>query len=239
MKTKTVYYEEPYKTEIEATVLEIQRSTTGLLSNIILDQTVFFPEGGGQPGDRGEIVGPNGTIKIEYTRTIDGEIIHQGKSIGNMGIGEKVLAKIDWNWRHKYMKIHSAGHLIHDVLMTTVKDLRPIKGSHGQKAWLEYEGTMDIGVKEKLEEKVNETLNKGLPIITKEANYDELVKECSFLPPNLPKDKPLRMIKIGEFPAMPDGGIQVKTTKEMGQILISEIVSGDRTTLVKYRVLGI
>jgi len=239
MKTRQIYYEEPYKAEIEVAVVEIQASAGGLLNNIILDQTVFFPEGGGQPGDRGEIVGKTGSAKIEYTRTINGEIVHQGKIIGALAAGDKVLAKIDWDWRYKYMKIHSAGHLVHDVLITMTNSLRPLKGSHGQKAWLEYEGTVEAGVREKLEEKVNEVLENDLPIVTKEASYDELVRECSFLPPSLPKDKPLRMIKIGEFPAMPDGGVHVKTTKEIGKILIPELVSGNGTTLVKYRVVGI
>ncbi len=148
------------------------------------------------------------------------------------------MGKIDWDWRYKYMKIHSAGHLVHDVLMTITSSLRPLKGSHGQKPWLEYEGTVEAGIKEKLEEKVNETLESDLSIVTKEASYDELVRECPFLPPSLPKDKPLRMIKIGEFSAMPDGGVHVKTTKEIGKILIPELVSGNGTTLVKYRVVG-
>jgi len=238
MRTKTIYYQDPYKIATEASVLNMEGGT-GLFSNILLDQTVFFPEGGGQPGDRGEIIGQNGSAKIEYTRIINGEIIHQGKVIGDLKNGEKVKALIDWNWRYKYMKIHSAGHLIHDVFMEMVDGLTPLRGSHGIKAFLEYSGSVDVNIKEALAEKVNEAVIQGLPIVTKEVSYDELTKECRFLPRNLPKNKPLRMIKIADYSVMPDGGVHVKNTKEIGKIVINELLSGNGIVTIKYRVFGI
>jgi len=234
--TKQIYYSDPYKTETEAVITEINENIGSLLRSIILDQTVFYPESGGQPGDKGEVIGQYGTAKIEYTRMMMGEIIHQGKIEGVLKRGEKVIAKIDWNWRYKYMKIHSAGHLIHDVLMTLVSSLKPIKGSHGSKAYLEYEGTMDVILKDKLSELVKEAVENDLPVITKEATYDELIKECQFVPPNLPKDKTLRMIRIGNYKAMPDGGVQVKNTEEIGAVNITDIVSFNEKTIIKYRV---
>lgn len=237
MKTKQVYYEDPYKTELKTTILEIQEGSDSL-QNIILTETIFFPEGGGQTGDRGEIVGKNGNAKIEYTRTMNDEIVHQGKINGELKKGDKVVAKIDWNWRYKYMKIHTAGHLIHDVFMTLAKGLTPQKGSHGSKAFLEYSGTANPSLKETLQQKVGEEKEKGLPIITKETTVDELNKECHFIPANLPKDKKLRMIKIGDCPSMPDGGVHVKTTKEIGGVAINELSSGNDLTIIKYRVFG-
>ena len=237
MKTRMLYYEDAYKTECETQILEVKENLAGGLKDIILDQTVFYPEGGGQPGDRGELKVGDISIKVEYTRRKDGEIVHQGKVFEELNEGAKVLAKTDWNWRYKYMRIHSAGHLVHDVLMAMTKGLKPLKGSHGQKAWLEYIGETAI-VKEELENAVNEAVVKDLPIITKESTFEELEKECPLLPPNLPRDKALRMIKIGDYPAMPDGGVQVKSTKEIGKVLITEIKTGGETTVIKYRVVG-
>lgn len=238
MQTKQTYYEEPYKSSLEAIIIEIRENVGSVLKDIILDQTIFFPEGGGQPGDRGEIVGKNGSAKIEYTRFREGGVIHQGKMDGVLEHGETVEARIDWNWRYKYMRIHSAGHLVHDVLMALVSDLKPLKGSHGSKAYLEYEGIMDVSSKDKLAGLVKEAVEKDLSIITKEVSHDELVKECQFVPPNLPEDKTLRMIKIGDYKAMPDGGVHVKSTKEIGVVLITDIVSMERKVTVKYRVVG-
>ena len=238
MKTKQIYYQDPYKKETEALVVDIHENAGSLLSGIVLDQTVFFPEGGGQPGDRGEIISKKGSVKIEYTKLVNGEIIHQGKMTDELKRGDQVTAKIDWNYRYKYMKIHSAGHLVHDVLMSMVERLKPLKGSHGKKAYLEYEGAMDISLKEELEKKVNEAIEKDLSITAKDATYDELAKECRFLPPNLPKDKMLRMLKIGDFPAMPDGGVHVRSTKEIIKVLITDLLSQEGKVIVKYRVIG-
>jgi len=230
MQTKPVYYEDPYKTELEAKVLSVQPQVS--LTNVILDQTIFYPEGGGQPSDRGMI----GNAKVEYVRFQNGEIIHQVK--GELKEGETVKTTLDWGWRNKYMKIHSAGHLLHDVLMSMVKGLTPLKGSHGKKAFLEYTGEIDPAIKEKLEVEVNVVAQKDLPIVTKETTYDELAKDCPFLPPNLPKNKPLRMIKIGDFSSMPDGGVHVKTTKEIGKIWIANITVQNGTTNIRYGVIS-
>jgi Ser-tRNA(Ala) deacylase AlaX len=178
-----------------------------------------------------------GNAKVEYVRFINGEIIHQIK--GNVSVGNMVKEVLDWDYRYKYMKIHSAGHLLHDVLMTMVKDLTPIKGGHGKKAFIEYKGEVDPFLKEKIETGVNNVTQKGLAIVTKFVSYDELVKQSQFLPPHLPKNKPLRILKIGDFPLMPDGGVQVKNTKEIGKIWISSITVQGGNTIIRYGVAEI
>lgn len=228
MQTKQIYYTDPYKVELDCKVLSVEPS--GNLFNIILDQTIFFPEGGGQPSDRGTI----GDAKVEYVRNSNGEIIHQ--TTGKLDKDQEVKSVIDWDWRYKYMKIHTAGHLVHDVLMGMVKTLVPLKGGHGKKAFLEYTGSLDISIKENLESEVNRALQEDLPVVTKEASFGELEKECPFLPANLPKDKSLRMIKIGSYPAMPDGGVHVKSTKEIGKIFIINIAVQDGITNLRYGV---
>ena len=228
MQTKQIYYTDPYKFELDSKVLSIEPS--GNLFNIILDQTIFFPEGGGQPSDRGTI----GDAKVEYVRNSNGEIIHQ--TIGSLDKGQEVKLVIDWDWRYKYMKIHTAGHLIHDVLMGMVKNLIPLKGGHGKKAFLEYTGNLDIAIKENLESEVNRLLQQDLPVATHEVNFEELEKECPFLPANLPKDKALRIIKIGSFSAMPDGGAHEESTKEIGRVFIINIAVQDGITNLRYGV---
>ena len=230
MNTKQMYYQNPYQTELDCTVVSTEQS--GNLLNTILDQTIFYPEGGGQPSDRGTL----GASHVEYVRVSDGEIVHQVK--GDLKKGDAVKGVVDWNWRYKYMQIHTAGHLLHDVLMTIVKDLKPIRGSHGKKAFLEYEGELDISLKEQIEMEVNKIAQSGLDVVTKEATYEELERDCQFLPPNLPRNKPLRMIKIGNYPPVPDGGVHVKKTNELGKIWIANITIEDGKTNVRYGVVG-
>lgn len=229
MQTKQVYYEDPYKKELECKVLEVKPQ--GVLLNVIVDQTIFYPEGGGQPSDKGML----GEAKVEYVRMIDGEIVHQVK--GNLNVGTVVKQVLDWDWRYKYMRIHTAGHLLHDVLMTLVPELVPIKGGHGKKPYIEYEGKIDPVMKDQIEQKVNEVLQKKLPVVTKFASYEELEKESKFLA-NLPRSKQLRMIKIGDFAGMADGGVQVANTKEIGKIWIANIVSKNGKSLIRYGIAG-
>jgi Predicted metal-dependent hydrolases related to alanyl-tRNA synthetase HxxxH domain len=230
MQTKPIYYQDSYKTKLNCKVISVTPS--GNFLNVILDQTIFYPEGGGQPSDRGKL----GETRVEYVRIINDEIIHQIK--GNVEEGVTVEASLDWDWRYKYMKIHSAGHLLHDVLMTMTKNLKPLRGSHGKKAFLEYQGEINSSIKKQLELEVNKIAQQGLEIITKFVTYDELAKDCQFLPLNLPKNKPLRMIKIGNFPPMPDGGVHLKNTKEIGTIYIPLIEVQRGITRIRYGIAG-
>jgi alanyl-tRNA synthetase len=229
MKTQQIYYQDPYKTELDCKVLSVEPQLN--LTNVILDRTIFYPEGGGQPSDRGTL----GRAKVEYVRVLNGEIIHQVK--GEVSEGSQVKALLDWGWRYKYMKIHTAGHLLHDVLMTMTKNLFPLRGSHGKKAFLEYKGELDVTIKNRLESELNLIAQQDLNVVTKESTYEELEEECQFLPPNLPKDKPLRMIKIGDYPAMPDGGVHVKSTKEIGKVWIANITVQNGLTNIRYGVV--
>lgn len=86
------------------------------------------------------------------------------------------------------MRIHFAGHLLHDVLMTMVKKLIPLRASHGKKAFIEYKRELNPSIKEKLEEEVNKIAQKGLKIITRFASYDELAKECQFFTTQLTQE---------------------------------------------------
>lgn len=70
----------------------------------------------------------------------------------------------------------------------------------------------------------------------KETSYEEIAAVCQFVPEHLPKNKPLRMIKIGEFPGMPDGGVHVGSTLEIGKIWIAGITQEEGITKVRYGV---
>lgn len=230
MKTQLIYYEEPYRKELDCKVLSVEEK--GNLLNAILDKTIYYPEGGGQPSDKGML----GTAHVEYVRVSDGEVIHQVK--GSLHEGDKVKAVLDWGWRYKHMKLHSAGHLLHEVIMTKQNNLVPLGASHGKKAYIEYKGVIDPSKKEEIELEVNRVREQNLSIITKYVTYEQLEKESKFLPSNLPKNKPLRMLKIGNYPAMADGGVQVRTTNEIGKIWIVNITQQDGKTTVRYGVVG-
>jgi Ser-tRNA(Ala) deacylase AlaX len=135
------------------------------------------------------------------------------------------------------MRVHTAGHIIHDVLMGTISGLTPVRGDHGSKPYLEYTPEINTTIKEKLEEEVNNVIRENRNVITKETSLDELSKIVRYIPPNLPKDKPLRIIHIDGFYAMPDGGTQVKQLGEIGEIKILSISNNEGKSIIKYQVI--
>jgi alanyl-tRNA synthetase len=238
VKTVQIYYEQPYLTDLEATITRIEEK--GAQHIVELDRTIFYPEGGGQPSDQGEIVGAAGRLKVEQVRTLpDGRIVHQGKILGPLSEGEGVKLSIKWSARYKNMRVHSAGHLIHDVLMRlTDHTVTPTKGNHGPKAFLEYAGHLDSAAKKQLEIQLNEAVSQDLTIVNRDADYEEIASRCRFVPPGLPKNKQLRIIQIGSFDPMPDGGVQVRSTKEIGNVIIHSITEDGSNTVIRYGVKG-
>ncbi|OGK20655.1 hypothetical protein A3C23_05680 [Candidatus Roizmanbacteria bacterium RIFCSPHIGHO2_02_FULL_37_13b] len=228
MQTKQCYYDDPYKNELECKVISSEQN--GKYFNVILDQTIFYPQGGGQPSDQGVI----NDFKVELVSIINGEIIHQVK--GEIQKDHLVKTMLNWDRRYKFMRYHTAGHVIHDVLTGLIKGLVPIKANHSSNAYIQYHGVIDPSKKDEIEKAVNEAVAADYPVATKSANYEELVKECPDLASTLPKNKPLRAIKIGDFPVMADGGVHVKSTKEIGTIKITEIKSENDTSIVYYQL---
>jgi alanyl-tRNA synthetase len=236
MKTLQKYYEDPYLQDLTTTVNSVTPKNGR--ASIELAATVMYPEGGGQPSDQGEIAGPAGSMKVDHVQIQGGLLLHSGTLNGSLNPGDQVTVKVKWNARLHNMRVHSAGHLTHDVLMTLEPDLVPIKGGHGAKAFLEYQGEASPDLQTRLEAAVNEALQRDLPIATRESDLDEIERICQFVPAGLPRNKALRIIRIGEFPAMPDGGVHVNSTRQIGRIIIQSVASDDGKTTVKYRVAG-
>ena len=235
MDTVPLYYQDAYATEADAIVTHVD-NRGGQSVVVVLDRTIFYPEGGGQPADQGEIVSPTGTVKVQTVRYQDGLVRHEGKLVGTIEPGQSVHTSLKWSRRIKYMRLHSAGHLIHDVLMTMAGDLVAIKAQHGDKAFLEYKGTLAPAVSETLAAHVNEVVHEDLPIRTWDSSYDEVLALCGVVPPNLPKNKQLRMLQIGTFSPMPDGGVQVQKTREIGEVVIHHVTVEGDTTTIRYGV---
>ena len=109
-KTKKLFSDDAYLTECTATVLAVNQR-----NGIILDQTVFYPTGGGQSGDIGTLENDGKTVQIATTITDrdSGELIHVAADGEDLfSVGDTVTATIDWQKRYQHMKMHSALHLL-------------------------------------------------------------------------------------------------------------------------------
>ena len=103
-ETRKLYYEDVYTKEFTAKVLECREGKKGY--EIILDQTAFYPEGGGQPYDLGTL----NDVEVLEVHEKDGEIIHYTKEA--IEAGSDVTGKIDWDRRFDLMQQHSGEHSI-------------------------------------------------------------------------------------------------------------------------------
>lgn len=115
------------KSEFVRNQLEITSKIIVIFNDIlVLDKTSFYPEGGGQVGDTGEIVGENFIFRVENTTREGDAILHHGKMIqGKINVNDVVKARIDIGKRKATMRHHSATHLLHEAL-------QKILGSHVQ-----------------------------------------------------------------------------------------------------------
>ena len=103
-ETRKLYYEDVYKKEFTAKVLECRKGEKGF--EIILDQSAFYPEGGGQPCDLGTL----NEITVLDVQEKDGEIVHYTKEA--ITVGSEVIGKIDWERRFDLMQQHSGEHIV-------------------------------------------------------------------------------------------------------------------------------
>ncbi len=236
MKTKQLYLDDSYLKEAEATVLEVLPDTAGKW-RLIFDQTVFYPMGGGQPTDQGTLTADAWKADVYMVMVKDGEIWHYINALTPPVDGTKVHGVINWDRRFKNMRMHSAGHVI-DFAMNLLgycpSPLMPLKGDHGKKPFIVYQGTLGEDIRQKLEDRSNELVEKDLKFSTLFQPYEDLQKEALYLQPGLPTNKPLRTLRLETVGAVADGGTQVHSTKEVGKISIPNVEEKEGNTVITY-----
>ncbi len=112
METEKLYYRDPFLREFPATVLRCAPS--GETWKVVLDQTAFYPEGGGQPADRGTLSLGGGTVRVLDVHEKDGEVLHTCD--GPLAEGSIVQGRIDWARRFDHMQQHSGEHILSGIL---------------------------------------------------------------------------------------------------------------------------
>ncbi|MDP2518908.1 MAG: alanyl-tRNA editing protein [Shimia thalassica] len=222
--TDLIFREDAYLRETEATVTGITPE-----GGIILDRTVFYPTGGGQPGDNGVLSWSNGALTI--ATTIKGEnddiILVPAEASALPAVGTKVTQTLDWERRYRHMRIHTALHLLSVVIPL------PVTGGSisAEKGRLDFDMPEAPEDKDALIETLNTLIERDLPVndawITDEelAANPGLVKTMSVTPPI--GSGRVRLVRIGEgaqqIDLQPCGGTHVARTSEIGRVRIGKI----------------
>ena len=214
-----LFENDAYLREFKAKIIEIIKED----NRIELDQTAFYAKSGGQPGDKGEIETVSSKIQILDTIKENNKIINIVDDLKDLEKDSSVIGKINWDLRYKYMKMHTALHLLCSIV--------PLGVTGGQigyeKSRLDFNDPDKLINKEELEEKIN-ILVEDNHTVTSEViessileEKPELVRTMSVKPPQV--DGKIRLIRIGDVDLQPCGGTHVKSTIEIGKIQIGKI----------------
>ncbi len=236
--TKLLYLDDFNVLSCEATVEDIKQTEDGKTA-VILDQTCFYPRGGGQDWDTGTIKGSS-DFKVEEVRLDpEGVVWHIGT--GSLITGEPVDCEVDKKRRDENTKLHSAGHVIDMAVSELYPDWTPQKGAHySHMSFVEYGAECEDveSVREAIEQRIAELQEKGTENKLQFMGIDELKNVCRHVPEYLPTNKPTRVVMYGDF-GVPCGGTHVKNIKDIGKIEVTKVKSKKGITKVSYRVEGI
>ena len=218
--TEQVFRDDPYARQCDATVTAVSDA------GIELDRTVFYPQGGGQPGDTGRLSGASGELAIIDTRKGDSpdSICHipaPGSTF--LAPGATVTAEIDWARRHRIMRVHTCLHLLSALLPYPVTGGQ-IGDTKGRLDFDIPEATLD---KETLTAQLNELISSGDDVAVEWisdaelAAQPDLVKTMAVKPPT--GSGKVRLIRIAGQDLQPCGGTHLATTREIGEVIVSKI----------------
>ena len=217
--TELLYQADAYAREVSAAVVTVQGQ------EIVLDRTVFYPQGGGQPGDTGVLVTSAGELPITGTvyskdRSVVLHVAHEGTALP--APGETVTARLDWAPRYARMRTHTALHLLSVVLPYPVTG-----GAIGQ-----GEGRLDFDLpegiaREDIQEQLRALIERDATVGTRWITDDELlahpslVKTMSVKPPM--GTGRIRLVEIEGIDLQPCGGTHVARTAEIGAVEVKGI----------------
>lgn len=213
--------------ECSAKVLDISNTDDGRV-DIILDQTCFYPRGGGQDWDLGTISNGNIVTNIEEVSLDPTGVVHHICDKASLSIGDGVVCQVDHARRQINSRLHSAGHLIDMAIRELGLDWIATKGQrYPHLSAVEYTGTWNPEkadeVRSNIEAKVNElgAIEQDNRLV--QMPVDELKTVCAHVPENIPSNKPCRVVVFGDNYFAPCGGTHVKNLGEIGFIEISKL----------------
>ena len=221
--TQELFREDAYARSCEAAVV------TAAADGVTLDRTVFYCAGGGQPGDRGRLLaGDAGVVEVVDTIRSDGRIVHR-IAAGNEApaVGTRLVAEIDWPRRHRLMRMHSALHLLCAAVAC------PVTGGQvgTDRSRLDFDAAAGLD-KDAIAEQIARWIAADHAIghlWIDAAELDarpELVRTMSVRPPR--DAGRVRLVEIASVDLQACGGTHVRSTAEIGAVIVGKIENKGR-----------
>ena len=222
--TEQLFLADPYRKSAQGEVVALTDE-----GGIVLDRSIFYARGGGQPGDSGTLDWSGGRITVATAvKGEEGAIVLVPAEPGELPpVGATVDQRLDWDRRHGHMRIHTALHLLSVVIPL------PVTGGaiNAEKGRLDFDMPEAPQDREILEGQLNALITRDLPVSESWITDEELeanpglVKTLSVAPPR--GAGRVRLVRIGTegeaVDLQPCGGTHVATTGEIGKVRIAKI----------------
>ncbi len=225
-ETEPLYYEDQDGTSFEAVVLDVFDAEDGY--EVVLDQTMFYPEGGGQPPDHGTLTGDDTAVQVEDVQERGGVIFH--RTDDDPGKGEIVRGEIDADRRRRLMCHHTATHIIgaaaRELLGDHVRQAGAQKGETSARLDIRHFERLTREAEKEIERRANELVRENRRVRASWPHRNEAETEYGFdiYQGGIPPGETVRLIRIGSD-VQACGGTHVRRTGEIGAI---SLVSTER-----------
>lgn len=216
--TEELFREDSYLKTCDA------RVTAADGNRVYLDRTVFYPTGGGQPGDTGVLLGADdAAYRVADTVKGDGGIAHVlEEGAAAPAVGDTVTATLDWDRRYRLMKMHTCMHVLSHVVPLGVTGGSIRDGS----ARLDFDAPEPLD-KDEINRRLNEVIARGAKVSKRWISDEEmdarpeLVRTLSVQPPR--GAGRVRLIEIEGVDLQPCGGTHLDTIDEIGPVLVKKV----------------
>jgi misacylated tRNA(Ala) deacylase len=219
--TEKVFYQDSYRKTHSSEVAEV------VDGGVILAATIFYPLGGGQPGDTGRLTIGGREYRVTDTRYAEDRerIVHfiEDDDLGAIHAGDPVDMEIDWQRRHRLMRMHTSMHLICSLI-----DAPATGGAVGEtESRIDFDLQGQAVDKEQLTAELNALVERALPVSIGSITDEELdrnpslVRTMSVQPPR--GQGTVRTITVEDTDYQPCGGTHVRNTAEIGRLLVTRL----------------
>lgn len=232
--TELLYLEDSYATEFSGKVVSVNGT------EVVLDRTLFYPTGGGQPNDTGTLTKDGEEYKVVDCYKNEDGVVHVVDTEG-LQEGDQVTGKIDWDRRYTLMRHHSAAHIVSYIVETETGAKITGNQLYEDKGRIDYNlPDFDKDALPGYIEKANEIVRQGLPMNVSAVTVEEakempnLFKLASRMPPEV---KEIRVVSIGNLDHQADGGTHVRTTDEVCTIKLGKVENKGKSNRRMYFTL--
>ncbi|WP_066414242.1 alanine--tRNA ligase [Halorubrum aethiopicum] len=221
-ETEKLFYDDQGRTEFEAVVLDVFEAEEGY--DVVLDQTMFYPEGGGQPADRGQLVGGEATAEVTDVQEVDGVVLH--RTDADPGKGEFVRGQVDGDRRNRLRAHHTATHLIghaaREVLGDHVRQAGAQKGLDSSRLDVRHYDRITREDVREIERVANELVRENLPVRQEWPHRHEAEAEHGFdlYQGGVPPGTNVRLIHVGDADVQACAGTHVDRTGDVGAVKV-------------------